>query len=98
MGDLPRARSFALQASAMSGALQRTRALNLTLLASTYAKSDPDQACSLAGQVLTLTIGIRSGRVASYLGNLRQQLVSEHPDDSRVKEFAEVSRDYLGGH
>jgi len=95
-GDLPNARTFAMQASTMSGDLCRTRALNLNLLATTYIESDPAQACDLANQVLTVSTGIHSGRVAGYLGGLRDQLRSEHPDNAQVREFSERTHELLG--
>jgi hypothetical protein len=96
IGDLPHARTFATQASTMSGDLCRTRALNLNLLATTYTKSDPEQACDLANQVLTLSTGIHSSRVAGYLGGLRNQLLNEHPDNTQVREFSERTHQLLG--
>ena len=96
VGDLPRARVFAGQATKMSSKLRRTQALNLNLLATTYVESDPERACSLASRVIALSSEIQSGRVTNYLSDLHRRLTEKHPNNVQVREFTEKYREYRG--
>jgi len=96
LGDTARARDFAYTALEMSGALHRTQASNAIMLASTFAASDPEQACEIGSDVLEVALGLESGRVVEYVKDLQQRLTGAHPKHSAVVEFAGHVRDALG--
>ncbi|MEV5446623.1 hypothetical protein AB0N23_29360, partial [Streptomyces sp. NPDC052644] len=53
----------------------RGRAFNLALLASVYAQQgEPDRACAVGAEALTLTNQLRSARAVRYVRDLQAQL------------------------
>jgi transcriptional regulator with XRE-family HTH domain len=96
LGDWRQARYFATKATAMSDAMHRTQAFNLTVLATAHVESDPDEACSLGTEVLSRATGLQSGRIIGYLSDLQRRLRKHYPSHRRTLEFAEQTAVLLG--
>ncbi|MFG1893319.1 helix-turn-helix domain-containing protein [Micromonospora zamorensis] len=77
LGRNTHAERFAARSLRMDNRYVRGRAFNLALLASVHAQQgEPDRACAIGAEALTLTTQLRSARAVGYLRDLQTQLAS----------------------
>ncbi|WP_030333690.1 helix-turn-helix domain-containing protein [Micromonospora parva] len=75
LGCNTHAERFAVRSLRMDNRYVRGRAFNLALLASVHAQQgEPDRACAVGAEALTLTTQLRSARAVRYLRDLQTQL------------------------
>ncbi|RKN45244.1 helix-turn-helix domain-containing protein [Micromonospora endolithica] len=75
LGRNTHAERFAARSLRMDNRYVRGRAFNLALLASVHAQQgEPDRACAIGAEALTLTTQLRSARAVRYLRDLQGQL------------------------
>ncbi|MEU8024197.1 helix-turn-helix domain-containing protein [Micromonospora haikouensis] len=75
LGRNAHAERFAARSLRMDNRYVRGRAFNLALLASVHAQQgEPDRACAIGAEALTLTAQLRSARAVRYLRDLQAQL------------------------
>ncbi|WP_091201912.1 helix-turn-helix domain-containing protein [Micromonospora narathiwatensis] len=75
LGRNTHAERFAARSLRMDNRYVRGKAFNLTLLASVHAQQgEPDRACTIGAEALTLTTQLRSARAVRYLRDLQTQL------------------------
>ncbi|MEU9509411.1 helix-turn-helix domain-containing protein [Micromonospora sp. NPDC048170] len=75
LGRNTHAERFAVRSLHMDNRYVRGRAFNLALLASVHARQgEPDRACAIGTEALTLTTQLRSARAVRYLRDLQTQL------------------------
>lgn len=96
LGDWREAERYALEASALSGDLARTRAFNTALLATAYVETDLEAALSVGSEALAMTSALQSGRAVRYVGDLRRRLRRRYGSDPEVREFDEQASQLLG--
>ena len=96
LGDWHEAERYALEASALSADLARTRAFNTALLATAYVETDLDRALGVGAEALAMTAALQSGRAVNYIGDLRRRLRRRHGSERRVREFDEQASQLLG--
>jgi hypothetical protein len=88
LGDNTHAERFAARSLDMDKRYVRGRAFNLALLASVHAQQgEPDRACAVGGEALTLTTQLRSARALRYVRDLQHQL-SPHRSRPSVRQFS----------
>ncbi|MFI6785161.1 helix-turn-helix domain-containing protein [Micromonospora sp. NPDC050276] len=76
LGRNTHAERFAVRSLRMDNRYVRGRAFNLALLANVHAQQgEPDRACAVGAEALTLTTQLRSARAVRYLRDLQTQLV-----------------------
>ncbi|MFX0591258.1 helix-turn-helix domain-containing protein [Melissospora conviva] len=87
LGRYSHAERFAARSLRMDDRYVRGRAFNLALLASVHAQQgEPDRACAIGGEALTLTTQLRSARAVRYLRELQTQL-APHRRRPAVRHF-----------
>jgi len=96
LGDWREAERYALEASALSGDLVRTRAFNTALLATAYAEIDLDRALGAGAEALGMTAGLQSGRAVRYVDDLRRRLRRRYGNEPKVRDFDEQASEILG--
>ncbi|WP_433388455.1 helix-turn-helix domain-containing protein [Micromonospora sp. KLBMP9576] len=75
LGRTTHAERFAARSLHMDNRYVRGRAFNLALLASVHAQQgEPDRACAIGAEALTLTNQLRSARASRYVRDLQAQL------------------------
>lgn len=75
LGRNTHAERFAARSLRMNDRFVRGKAFNLALLANVHAhQGQPDRACNVGAQALTLTTQLRSARAVRYLRDLQTQL------------------------
>ncbi|MET8283116.1 XRE family transcriptional regulator [Micromonospora sp. NPDC005174] len=75
LGRNTHAERFAARSLRMDNRYVRGKAFNLALLASVHAQqSQPDRACAIGAEALTLAAQLRSARAVRYLRDLQTQL------------------------
>ncbi|WP_431976122.1 helix-turn-helix domain-containing protein [Micromonospora haikouensis] len=75
LGRNAHAERFAARSLRMDNRYVRGKAFNLALLASVHAQqSEPERACTIGAEALTLTAQLRSARAVRYLRDLQAQL------------------------
>ncbi|TDB95325.1 XRE family transcriptional regulator, partial [Micromonospora fluostatini] len=75
LGRNTHAERFAARSLRMDNRYVRGKAFNLALLASVHAQQgEPDRACTIGAEALTLTTQLRSARAVRYLRDLQTQL------------------------
>ncbi|MEU8422708.1 helix-turn-helix domain-containing protein [Micromonospora sp. NPDC048835] len=75
LGRNTHAERFAVRSLRMDNRYIRGRAFNLALLASVHAQQgEPDRACAIGAEALSLTTQLRSARAVRYLRDLQTQL------------------------
>ncbi|KIR62661.1 MULTISPECIES: helix-turn-helix domain-containing protein [Micromonospora] len=75
LGRNTHAERFAARSLRMDNRYVRGKAFNLALLASVHAQQgEPDRACAIGAEALTLTAQLRSARAVRYLRDLQAQL------------------------
>lgn len=75
LGRNTHAERFAARSLRMNDRFVRGKAFNLALLANIHAhQGQPDRACAIGAQALTLTTQLRSARAVRYLRDLQTQL------------------------
>ncbi|MEV0002563.1 helix-turn-helix domain-containing protein [Micromonospora sp. NPDC050980] len=75
LGRNTHAERFAARSLRMDNRYVRGRAFNLALLASVHAQQgEPDRACAVGAEALTLTNQLRSARAVRYVRDLQAQL------------------------
>ncbi|WP_431729797.1 helix-turn-helix domain-containing protein [Verrucosispora sp. TAA-831] len=75
LGHNTHAERFAARSLRMDNRYVRGRAFNLALLASVHARQDePERACTIGAEALTLTTQLRSARAVRYLRELQTHL------------------------
>jgi len=96
-GDWSGARAKALEATALSPGMARTRAFNYLIYATAWVAEDRDAAIGAGRDVLAMTAGIQSARVAAYIKDLRTRLRRRYGiGDPEVTAFDEECRALLG--
>jgi uncharacterized protein (DUF952 family)/transcriptional regulator with XRE-family HTH domain len=98
LGDWHEAERFAIEASAISEDLARTRAFNTALLAGIYVETDRDRALAIGTQALTMATSLQSYRAVHYITDLRRRLRRRYGTDPKVRDFEEQARQRLGSH
>jgi hypothetical protein len=82
------AERFAARSLKMDNRYVRGRAFNLALRASVHAQQgEPDRACAVGGEALTLTTQLRSARAVRYVRDLQHQL-APHRSRPSVRQFS----------
>ncbi|MEU0550508.1 helix-turn-helix transcriptional regulator [Micromonospora sp. NPDC005979] len=77
LGRHAHAERFATRSLRMDNRYVRGRAFNLALLASVHAQQgQPDRACAIGAEALTLTEQLRSARAVRYVRDLQTQLAA----------------------
>jgi len=96
LGDWREAERYALEASALTGDLARTRAFNTALLATAYVETDLERALGAGAEALAMTAALQSGRAVRYVADLRRRLRRRYGSDPKVREFDEQAVEALG--
>ncbi|WP_117665157.1 helix-turn-helix domain-containing protein [Micromonospora sp. MW-13] len=87
LGKPTQAERFAVRSLRMDESYVRGKAFNLALLATVQVqRNEPDRACAIGAEALTLTSQLRSARAAGYLYDLRTQL-APHRRRPAVRHF-----------
>ena len=88
LGQSTHAERFAARSLQMDNRYVRGRAFNLALLASVHAQQgDPDRACAIGAEALTVAKDLQSARAVRYLRDLQTQL-APHRRRPTVRQFA----------
>ena len=88
LGQSTHAERFAARSLQMDNRYVRGRAFNLALLASVHAQQgDPDRACAIRAEALTVAKDLQSARAVRYLRDLQTQL-APHRRRPTVRQFA----------
>ncbi|WFE61773.1 helix-turn-helix transcriptional regulator [Micromonospora sp. WMMD712] len=87
LGRNTHAERFAARSLRMDNRYVRGKAFNLALLANVHAQQgEPDRACAIGAEALTLTNQLRSARAVRYLRDLQAQL-TPHRQLPAVRHF-----------
>jgi len=87
LGQAKQAERFAARSLHMDGRYVRGRAFNLALLATVHAQQgEPERACTIGTEALTLTAELKSARATDYVRKLQSQL-APHAKAPTVRRF-----------
>jgi transcriptional regulator with XRE-family HTH domain len=97
LGEAKQAERFAARSLHMDGRYVRGRAFNLALLATAHAQQgEPERACAVGAEALTLAVELKSARATDYVRQLQSQL-APHAKAPTVRRFNAHVNATLGG-
>jgi hypothetical protein len=66
------------------------------LLATTFVEDDPEHACSVGLEGVSMAVHLQSGRTIQYIRDLQRRLHQRGKSERLVLEFDDQVRDLLG--